>query len=150
MNKISIHKDTVSGLLLVGLSIWIVWQSAAFPEQDNGYPGPALFPQVIAFGLGCAGVFIMFKQWRSKVGSSGKNTTLTSTLSGALRLTIGMGLAVSYPILIQYTHFIPLMALLILFVALLLKNAAWHALLMSILSAALIYGLFTQLLSVPL
>ena len=150
MNKITLHRDTISGLLLVTLSIGIWWQSASFPPQENGYPGPALFPQVIAFGLACAGIVLVLKRSRSKPDLSKKRISLTSSLSGVMRLSAGLGLAVLYPMLIQYTHFIPLMAMLILFVGLLLKNPAWHALFMSILSAALIYGLFTQLLSVPL
>ncbi len=151
MNRISIQRDTLSGVLLIGLGVWIWWQSASFPQLENGYPGPSLFPQTIAIGLACAGVFIALRRTKSNGRTVEKvSKSIPSRFSGLLRLSAGLGLAVLYPVLIQYTHFIPVMAMLICFVGLLLKNAAWHALFMSILSAALIYALFTQLLSVPL
>lgn len=150
MNKLILRRDTVSGVLLLGLSLWIAWQSSSFPQLENGYPGPALFPQIIAMSLACAGIFIIFRQARSKSVEPVKSLNISSKLAGGLRLFAGLALAVSYPFLIEFAHFIPVMAMLIMFVGLLLKNAAWHALFMSVLSAALIYGLFTQLLKVPL
>ena len=149
MQKTIIHRDTVSGITLIAISAWVWWQASAFPQLDDGYPGPSLFPQLIACALAASGAYLAFKQLRSP-SKPKKKTSPRSTLAGGARLFAGLSLAALYPILIQFTHFIPVMALLILFVALLLKNAAWHALLMSILSAALIYSLFTQLLNVPL
>ncbi len=148
MTKSGIHKDAVSGIILIGMSLWIWWQAASFPQLGDGYPGPALFPQIIAIGLACAGLYIAV---RSAGKTKSKRTAKTAfSPAGFVRLLIGLALAALYPILIEFTHFIPLMALLILFFGLLLKNAPWHSLLMSILSAALIYSLFTQLLHVPL
>ncbi len=137
-------------MLLIGVSILVWWQTSAFPKLDDGYPGPALFPQIIALCLALAGLYLSVKGFKVKATSKPRKISVKSAFAGLTRLFIGLALAASYPILIQFTHFIPVMACLILFVALLLKNAAWHALLMSVLSAALIYGLFTQLLSVPL
>ncbi len=148
--RISLHRDIISGLLLVGISVWIWWQTSAFPKLQDGYPGPALFPQIIAILLAVAGLYLAAKGSRKKATTKSPSYSPTKALAGLTRLFIGLALAALYPVLIQYTHFIPVMAFLILFVALLLKNAAWHALLMSVLSAALIYSLFTQLLNVPL
>ena len=150
MIRTLLHRELLSGLLLIGLSFWVWWQTSAFPKLDDGYPGPALFPQMIALSLALAGLYLSVRGFKIKNTGKPRKISARSALAGLTRLFIGLALAASYPILIQYTHFIPVMACLILFVALLLKNAAWHALLMSVLSAALIYALFTQLLSVPL
>lgn len=150
MNKLILRRDTISGMLLLGLSLWVAWKAGTFPQLESGYPGPALFPQIIAISLACAGIFIILRQAKRKTVDPGKSFKISSKLAGSLRLMAGLMLAILYPFLIEYTHFIPVMAMLIMFVGLLLKNAAWHALFMSILSAALIYGLFTQLLKVPL
>ncbi len=149
LNKLIPHRDITSGLLLMGLSLWVWWQSASFPQLDDGYPGPSLFPRAIAICIGIAGAVLLMKR---AFGKSTSNRTAARNLNvaGVLRLLAGLALAATYPLLIQYTHFIPIMAMVILFVGLLLKNQAWNALLMSVLSAALIYALFTQLLGVPL
>ncbi len=149
MRQRVLHSDTISGVLLVGLSLWIWWYSRGFPQLDNGYPGPSLFPVVIAGSLGLAGLWLGYRGLRGPKRTTAKNTG-SRVLSGGVRLIAGLALAVLYPVLITYTHFIPLMAFFILFIALLLKNAAWHAILMAILSASLIYALFTQLMNVPL
>lgn len=149
MAQVTIHRDTFSGVLLVGLSLWVLWYSRGFPQLDNGYPGPALFPVLIAGAIGVAGLWLFYRGI-GKRSKPRKPRPSTHALAGAFRLVTGLALAALYPVLIQYTHFIPLMAFLILFVALLLKHSAWHAMLMAILSASLIYGLFTQLLNVPL
>lgn len=149
LQKMIPHRDITSGLLLVGLSLWVYWQTTGFPQLDDGYPGPSLFPGVIALCIGTAGVVMILKRvlrrsTRARQGSSGIQP------AALLRLLAGITLAALYPLLVQFTHFIPLMAFIILFVGLLLKNEAWHALLLSVLSASLIYALFTQLLKVPL
>ena len=149
MQQPAIHRDAFSGVLLMGLSLWVWWYSRGFPQLDNGYPGPSLFPVLIACSIGLAGLWLTFRGLR-KPRTARKTRPGRKALSGLARLLTGIALAALYPVLIQYTHFIPVMAFLILFVALLLKNAAWHAMLMAILSASLIYALFTQLLNVPL
>lgn len=145
-----LNSNTISGLILLSISGWTWWQASSFPVLDDGYPGPALFPQVIAVSLALAGLYLVLKKTEFSKTTSTTKPARSGRLAGAGRLFVGLALTALYPILIQFTHFIPLMAMLIFFVALLLKNPAWHALLMSVLSAALIYGLFTQLLSVPL
>ena len=149
MRQRALHSDSLSGFLLIGLSLWIWWYSRGFPQLDNGYPGPSLFPIAIAGSLGVAGLWLMYRGFRIPKRTNAKQPT-SKKLSGAIRLITGLSLAALYPVLITYTHFIPLMAFFILFIALLMKNAAWHAMLMAILSASLIYALFTQLMNVPL
>ncbi|MEM8484939.1 MAG: tripartite tricarboxylate transporter TctB family protein [Bacteroidota bacterium] len=149
MQRRAIHRDAFSGVLLISLSLWVLWYSRGFPQLDNGYPGPSLFPVLIAGSIGLAGLWLAYRGLRQS-GTPRKPRTAKSVLSGLARLLTGIALAALYPVLINYTHFIPVMAFLILFVALMLKHTAWHAMLMAILSASLIYGLFTQLLNVPL
>ena len=149
LQRAILHRDFISGLVLVVLSTWIWWHSASFPQLDDGYPGPSLFPRVIAVCLGIAGIILTFKRLPARAPSPGGRTSRIQS-TDALRLLAGLTLAAVYPLLIPFTHFIPVMAVIILLVALLLRIQIWRALLVSVVSAALIYGLFTQLLNVPL
>lgn len=140
-------RDAVSGIALLALSLWLWYFTASFPQLDDGYPGPSLFPRLVALGLGFAGVILLIQSLRSKQRSKKKRTI---HWSGLVRFGAGMGLLMAYPFLIEQLHFIPVMALLIFVFGLLLRSPRWHALMMATLSAALIYALFTQLMGVPL
>ena len=61
-----IWRDGLPGLFIVGLA-GFVWLSArGFPPLPEGYPGPGLFPQVIALLLGGAGVGLVLQSMRSR------------------------------------------------------------------------------------
>lgn len=141
-------RDAVSGIALLALSLWLWYYTASFPQLDGGYPGPGLFPRIVALGLGLAGVMLLIQALRGKSRSKQKKRTIS--WSGMARFATGMGLLAAYPVLIEQFHFIPVMALLIFVFGLLLRSPRWHALMMATLSAALIYALFTQLMGVPL
>ena len=141
-------RDAVSGVALLALSLWLWYFTASFPQLDGGYPGPSLFPRLIALGLGFAGIVLLIQSFRSK--SLAKKQKTGIRWSGLGRLGAGIGLLIAYPYLIEQLHFIPVMAVLIFVFGLLLRSPKWHALMMATLSAALIYALFTQLMGVPL
>jgi putative tricarboxylic transport membrane protein len=140
--------DALSGVALIALSLWLWFYTASFPELDEGYPGPALFPRIIALGLGCAGLILLVQALRSRAKTSPGKRTLH--YAGIARFAAGIGLVFAYPFFIEQIHFIPVMAVLIFVYGLLLRSPHWHALAISILGAALIYALFTSLLGVPL
>ena len=142
------NRDYISGIFLLALSGWLWWYTGSFPQLDDGYPGPSLFPRLIALGLFLAGISIIFKGMRNKGAAATRDRARIS--AGILRLGAGFGLVLAYPIAAQWVHFVPVMGGFILIFGLLLKNQAWHAILMAVLSAGLMYLMFTQLLGVPL
>ena len=131
------------------LAGWLWFYTGSFPQMDDGYPGPSLFPRLIAIGLGLAGVVLSLKAVKGRRAKS-PDSLARRTLAGTIRLGVGILLVSAYPLLTQSVHFIPVMAGFILIFGLLLRNPAWHALFMAVLSAGLMYLMFTQLLGVPL
>ena len=144
-----ITRDLISGILLIGFSIFLWIQTTAFPQLDDGYPGPALFPQLIAFLLGLLGFYLFAKSILHTSNASTPDVK-HATRGRVLRFFTGIILVSTYPLLVNYVHFVPIMAGLILFFGLLLNNKPWKAMLTAVLSAGIIYALFTQLLGVPL
>ena len=146
-NRFVIKRDTLSGTLLIALSVFLWFQTISFPQLDDGHPGPALFPQLIAILLGLLGTYLLIKSLRTNPTPATSQTLSTGRI---LRFFTGVTLVVTYPLLVTHVHFIPAMAVLILFFGLILNNKPWKAMLTAVLSAGLMYALFTQLLGVPL
>lgn len=149
MRRKVIQRDVISGLFFVVFSGFLWSLTTTFPQLDNGYPGPALFPQLIAVLLGVLGIYLGIRAILLKHPSS-KSTSNNEPKGKVLRLLTGIFLVSTYPLLVNHVHFIPAMAGLILFFGLILKNKPWQAMLTAVLSAGLIYALFTRLLGVPL
>ena len=143
-----LHRDFLSGVLLLVLCATIWMLSHEFPRPDNGYPGAALFPRVVGGALGIMGLWLIIKTFRTRKASS--RNPIKEAMGGMLRLAVAIGIVSTYPLLMHHTHFIPAMAILILVFGFLLKNKAWHAVVTASLSAILMYALFTRLLGVPI
>ena len=143
------RNDLLSGLILIALSgvLWVM--TSSFPELDNGYPGPALFPRIIAVALGLAGTVMWGRSMRPyRRTPSSETANQLPAWPPLLRMGIGIAAIASYPLLIQYVHFVPVMAGLILLFGILLQAALWKAAATAVVSAGLIYGLFTYLLGI--
>ena len=139
-------RNKLSGGLLLVFGGWLWVYAGTFPELEGGHPGPSLFPRLIAIGLAAAGLALLLRREKRPAGGENK----TRTAGGFVRFGVGLLLVIAYPLLAQSIHFVPVMAGLILAFGLLLRNPAWHALLMAVLSAGLMFLLFTRLLGVPL
>ena len=148
MLKRLLRRDVLSGSLLIVFSFLLWFQALSFPKLENGYPGPALFPQLIACCLGMLGVYLVARSVFSKVTLSPDSNK--ASRGKVLRLFTGIILVATYPLFVHHIHFIPIMAGLIFFFGVILNNKPWKAMLTAVLSAGLIYALFTQLLGVPL
>ena len=150
MNKrLGLNRDLLSGIILIAFSTFLWLQTTSFPQLEDGYPGPALFPQLIAISLSLLGVYLCVKAVMSRKRTASPRSNEPSK-GMVLRFLTGIVLVSTYPLLVNHIHFIPAMAGLILFFGLILNNTPWKAMLTAVLSAGLIYALFTQLLGVPL
>ena len=142
-------RDLFSGLILMAIaaSLWSI--TMTFPTLNDGYPGPALFPQIIAILLGLLGLYLCLASILSK--QTAHPSSELDQQKGRLTLFFGgILLVVIFPLLIDHVHFIVIMGGFILFFGLILQNPLWKAILTALLSAVLIYAMFTQLLGVPL
>ena len=141
MTKRAAFSTGASFLVLSG-AIWIY--TSGFPSLDAGYPGPALFPQLVATGLAACGIGLLLSGRRS-------DTAVSSSEAGHfLRLVAGIGAVILYPPLHAAVGFLPAMAALMVGIGLLLR-ADWRWLgVLAVGGTALFYVVFTQGLGVPL
>ena len=141
-------KNLIAGVLLAGLGVWIWVYTEAFPTLEEGYPGPALFPRVIAAGLALAGLgFIVGSLWK---GGEIRQAFRWPTWLGVARLALGVGLVALYPVMQTWMGFIPTVSILCFVIAVVLKVRLVVAALTAVVGTLLLYGLFTGVLGVPL
>jgi len=51
--------DSLNGALLLLFAMAVYWHTRAFPEMPGDQIGPALFPRIIAVGMGICGFFLI-------------------------------------------------------------------------------------------
>lgn len=133
-----------NGLLLLALGAWIWWYTANFP-LDEGYPGPSLFPRMVAVGFMICGLLLLITQRRlPKIGTVGRPGPQALLLGGGLLLVL------IFPWLIGLIGFVPSLGLLCFSMGLLLRVVWWKAGLTAVLTAGIIYLLFVNGLGVTL
>ena len=143
-------QNLIAGILLAGLGVWIWVYTNTFPSLQEGYPGPALFPRLIALGLVLAGLSFVVGSLRRIAEIRDAIQQPRPAWSGLARLVLGVGLVVLYPLVQTWLGFIPTISLLSFVVAYVLKARLVVAAATALLSALVIYWLFTGVLGVPL
>lgn len=141
--------NTAVGLLLILFACVVLVHVQSFPKLDNGYPGPALFPQVLSvliigcgIGLAVQGIRRRERLWRLDPG--------TVTPAGWLNIAVVLGAVVCYIFLAERVGF------LIFSFAMLMALMQWFkvkrlpGLAMSVAVTLAIYLLFAKVLLVPL
>lgn len=142
-------KNLIAGVLLAGLGLWIWIYTGTFPSLQEGHPGPALFPRIIAVGLALSGLGLVASCLQRRVQLR-RAARPGLSWTGLARLLLGLGLVALYPLAQAGVGFIPAVAVLSFVVAYTLKARPFVAALTALLSALLLYGTFTGLLGVPL
>lgn len=138
------HKDLTAAALLASLGVGLWWITESFPDLPEGYPGPALFPRIIGVALVAAAVALGATGLRLKR----RTARGEGTAWGPLVLIVAV--VGSFPVLAPYVGVAPAVCLICLFGALLLRVPWRTALLVAIGVTAVLYGLFTVLLGIPL
>ncbi len=140
--------NLLAGILLAGLGVWVWVYTESFPTLQEGYPGPALFPRVIAAGLALAGVGFIGSSLR-RMGEI-QRAPGRLAWAGVARLALGVGLVALYPVMQTWLGFIPAISILCFVVAVALKVRWIVAAVVAVAGTLLLYGLFTGVLGVPL
>jgi len=145
------HKESLNGgiLLVLGLVIWAY--ASGFPELDEGYPGPALFPQLIALGFAISGLFLLGKYLPKALQT--KNTSTEEEAKEKTRLLSllgGIAVVSIFPFVFDFIGFLIPLAITVFFVALLLRIPYLKSALLGVGATGAVYLIFNVLLNVPL
>ena len=141
--------NTAIGLFLIIFAAVVLWHVQSFPSLDNGYPGPALFPSVLAvlFILCGAGLIIQGVRQREKLL---KFDTGTLTLQGLLNIFFVLGTIVCYIFLAEYVGFLIFSVAVLVVLMKWLKVKTLSSIMMALSVTFVIYLLFAKVLLVPL
>ena len=141
--------NTAIGLFLILFATVVLWHVQSFPSLDNGYPGPALFPSVLAVLFIFCGIGLITQGIRQREKLL-KLDTGTLTLPGLLNILFVLGTIVCYIFLAQYVGFLIFSFLVLLILMKWLKVKPLASILMSGGVTLVIYLLFAKILLVPL
>ena len=151
-------KDLISGLICLILGVWIWTYSGSFPELEQGYPGPALFPRLIGGALAAAGLSLSiqasrrFDSWGRVRGrfERAREAFVGEGKLGLGRLALGSLVVIAYPWIQPFTGTILAIAVVCAAFGFLLDVRARVAVPTAVVSGVVIYLVFNELLGVPL
>ena len=141
--------NTAIGLLLIILACAVLVHVQSFPDLDNGYPGPALFPEVLSILFIFCGIGLVVQGVHNRENLL-KFDLGAVTLAGWLNIAFVLGAVACYIFLAEYIGF------LIFSFAILMTLMKWFrvkllpSLVMSVAVTLAIYLLFAKILLVPL
>ena len=135
-------------LILAAVAIWII--SASFPNLEEGYPGPALFPRIIAVLLGVCGLLLALQShFKTRIVAT-KTTAENEGKKSQAKIIAALVLLIAFPLIIDSVGFIYALGGLCFCVSLLFGVKPLWGFVSATLTALAIYGLFDGLLGVPL
>ena len=141
--------NTAIGLMLIIFASAVLVHVQSFPKLDHGYPGPALFPEVldVLFILCGIGLIIQGIRKREKVL---KFDLGTITPAGWINIAFVLGTVICYILLAEYLGFLIFSLVILMILMKWLKVKILPNLAMSITVTLAIYLLFAKVLLVPL
>jgi putative tricarboxylic transport membrane protein len=141
--------NTAIGSMAIVFGLWVIWYARGFPKLEKGYPGPSLFPIVLAVLFIAAGIVLVFQDVRSKakiLKFDVSDLTRTHIINiGLILAAILFYIFASDFLGFQFTSFIVLFVLM----KRLRVSIAW-SLIMACGVTFCIYVLFAKILLVPL
>jgi putative tricarboxylic transport membrane protein len=145
-SQYSLRTDLISGILFLLLGVGILIYVQGFPNLQDGYPGPALFPGIVGGGLCLTGLALLLSSLRKR----DKAFPLSLRRKPTLWVLLALLVVAIFPLAYPWLGFITSLGMVCLGIALLLGvNWKW-AIPTAILTSLGIYGLFNLLLGVAL
>jgi putative tricarboxylic transport membrane protein len=141
--------NTAIGLVLIIFATAVLVHVRTFPSLDNGYPGPSLFPSILAvlfiicgIGLSVQGIRAREKVLKFDIG--------TLTQRGVINIIFVLAVIVCYIYLSDYTGFLILSTVLLFVTPKWLGVSTLRSLILAVTVTLGIYVLFAKVLLVPL
>ncbi|MEY3603585.1 MAG: hypothetical protein RIQ49_617 [Pseudomonadota bacterium] len=141
--------DRVLGLILIGLAGLLGFHSANLTGPSGYGLGPGLFPNLIALGIAACGLLISLKA-RNKPGPMIVVDPRLKQGSGLIAVSMMPAGVIFYVLVIDWFGFMLTAAIMIALLSIALGASRKASLLNAILGSLLAYGLFAELLRVPL
>jgi putative tricarboxylic transport membrane protein len=141
--------NTAIGLFLIIFAAAVLWHVQSFPSLDNGYPGPALFPSVLAVLFIFCGIGLIIQGVRQHERLL-KFDIGTLTGSGLINIFFVIGAIVCYILLAEIIGFLIFSFVILMVLMNWLKVKTLSSILMSVGVTFVIYLLFAKVLLVPL
>lgn len=141
--------DTAIGLFLIVFACAVLIHVQGFPQLENGYPGPALFPEVLSvlFIFCGIGLIIQGVRKREKI----LKFDLSSISSGGwLNIVFVLGTVLCYIFFAEFLGFLIFSFVILMILMKWLKVKTLPSLIMSVVVTLGIYLLFSKILLVPL
>jgi putative tricarboxylic transport membrane protein len=141
--------DTAIGLFLIVFACSVIIHVQGFPGLDNGYPGPALFPEVLSvlFIFCGIGLIIQGVRKREKI----LKFELSSISSGGwLNIVFVLGAVLCYIFFAEILGFLIFSFVILMILMKWLKVKTLPSLIMSVVVTLGIFLLFSKILLVPL
>lgn len=136
------------GIAVAMLGAWVWIYSGTFPQLPEGYPGPSLFPRIIAAGLVLCGLYLVAMAL-ARSDDDVANAALEVSRAGLFRFALALGIIAAYPLLRGWLGFVPTVALFVFTVSFSLGTRFRYAVLTAVITSTAIYYVFTSLLRVP-
>jgi putative tricarboxylic transport membrane protein len=141
--------DQVSGIVLLALSIFALYESSRLDMAYRGAPGPGFFPFWLSIAMCLISVAIIISGFRRPASSDSRVKWPTGT--GLVRILAVFVALVIYVFLIRVIGYILSTAALILCVACMLRRYRWYQLVtVSLLTATGLFVVFHVWLQMPL
>ena len=141
--------NTAIGVFLIIFSAAVLWHVQSFPSLENGYPGPSLFPSVLAVLFIICGIGLII-QGVKKHEKLLKFETVSLTLPGLFNIFFILGAIVCYILFAEYIGFLIFSFAVLLILMKWLKVKTISSVLMAFGVTLVIYILFAKILLVPL
>jgi hypothetical protein len=145
-----IFSDWISGLVIIGFSVFVFVQTAMFPDLDNQYLGPSFFPNVVAGILFLLGLILSIKGGIRLLKKEDRLFSTFISATGYKNLLITNSLIVLYILLAEKLTFLISGFLLVFVLMKVLGSKTATAIIASAITVGIVYTLFVKILLVPL
>jgi putative tricarboxylic transport membrane protein len=141
--------NTAIGLSLIVFACAVLIHVQGFPSLDNGYPGPALFPEVLSVLFIFCGIGLIIRGVRQREKIL-KFDLGNMTAAGWLNIAFVLGTVLCYILFAEYIGFLIFSFVILMILMKWLKVKILPSLIMSVVVTLSIYILFAKILLVPL
>lgn len=142
--------DALMGLIFFVIGLIICYVAKDFPDQNDGKPGPWLFPVVLSLMFSACGLILSIKGFRNRNNESLISFNKDLSFGATLKIIFVVALILFYVFAAESLGFLITMEIVILSLMLILQTKPLPAVIVSTCATVGIYLIFAKALLVPL